>query len=115
MRMVRYGSGIPLADRWLLNQEEERDGRLVAEARAEAAESRVAELEAELPTPAWRVEVSILRRFPLFEGTFLQVSHAAESPRKSMQGNTAIRCKTRRMTEVAPALICSSVPALQVV
>ena len=38
----------PVADRWLLSQEGERDGRLVAEARAEAAESRVAELEAEL-------------------------------------------------------------------
>ena len=38
----------PVAERWLLSQEEERDGRLVAEARAEAAESRVAELEAEL-------------------------------------------------------------------
>ena len=52
----------PVADRWLLSQEEERDGRLVAEVRAETAEtraeeertarltaeSRVAELEAEL-------------------------------------------------------------------
>ena len=38
----------PVVDHWLLSQEEERDGRLVAEARAEAAESRVAELEAEL-------------------------------------------------------------------
>ena len=52
----------PVADRWLLSQEEERDGRLVAETRAETAEtraeeertarvtaeSRVAELEAEL-------------------------------------------------------------------
>ena len=45
----------PVADRWLLSQEGERDGRLVAEtraetaeARAETAESRVAELEAEL-------------------------------------------------------------------
>ena len=38
----------PVVERWLLSQEEERDGRLVAEARAEAAESRVAELEAEL-------------------------------------------------------------------
>ncbi len=45
----------PVADRWLLSQEEERDGRLVAETRASeertarlTAESRVAELEAEL-------------------------------------------------------------------
>ena len=45
----------PVADHWLLSQEEERDGRLAAEARAEderagriAAESRLAELETEL-------------------------------------------------------------------
>ena len=45
----------PVVDRWLLSQEEERDGRLVAETRASeeqaarlTAESRVAELEAEL-------------------------------------------------------------------
>ena len=33
----------PVADRWLLSQEEERDGRLVAEARAETAETRAEE------------------------------------------------------------------------
>ena len=45
----------PVTDRWLLSQEEEQDGRLAAQARAEeertgrvAAESRLAELEAEL-------------------------------------------------------------------
>ena len=38
----------PVAERWLLNHEEEHNGRLEAEARAQYAESRVAELEAEL-------------------------------------------------------------------
>ena len=45
----------PVADRWLLSQEGERDGHLVAEARAEeeragrlAAESRLVGLETEL-------------------------------------------------------------------
>ena len=45
----------PVTGGWLLSQEEEQDGRLAAEARAETAEtraetaeSRVAELEAEL-------------------------------------------------------------------
>ena len=38
----------PVAGHWLLSHEEERTGRLEAEARAEAADTRVAELEAEL-------------------------------------------------------------------
>ena len=53
--MVSYGSGIPWRSAGFLSQEEERDGRLVAETRASeeqaarlTAESRVAELEAEL-------------------------------------------------------------------
>ena len=37
-----------VAERWLLTQEEEREGRLEAESRAESAEARVAQLEAEL-------------------------------------------------------------------
>lgn len=38
----------PVAEQWLLNQEEEHDGRIAAEARAVSAEARVAQLEAEL-------------------------------------------------------------------
>ena len=36
------------SERWVLSQEEEKAGRLEAEARAEAAEARLAELESEL-------------------------------------------------------------------
>ncbi len=38
----------PASGEWLLNQEEEQAGRLAAEAQAEAAQTRIAELEAEL-------------------------------------------------------------------
>ena len=38
----------PVAGNWLLGREGERAGRLAAESRTEAAESRVAELEVEL-------------------------------------------------------------------
>ena len=38
----------PVAARWLLRPHEQQDGRVAAEARAESAEARVAELEAEL-------------------------------------------------------------------
>ena len=38
----------PVAGRWLLSQEEERDGRIAAETRADIAEARVAELEAQI-------------------------------------------------------------------
>ena len=38
----------PAAESWLLRREEERAGRMAAEARAGAAEARVSELEAEL-------------------------------------------------------------------
>lgn len=38
----------PVAEQWLLTIEEEHDGRLAAEARAESAEARAAQLEAEL-------------------------------------------------------------------
>ena len=38
----------PVAEQWLLTQEEEHDGRMAAEARAQSAEARIAQLEAEL-------------------------------------------------------------------
>ena len=38
----------PVVGRWLLSQEEEREGRIAAEDRADIAEARVAELEAEI-------------------------------------------------------------------
>ena len=53
------------SERWLLSQEEEKAGRLAAEARAEAAEARLAELESELRTTARRDRGSV--QFPLEE------------------------------------------------